>query len=120
MLTRACLWVIGRILRWYRGTDQDPASLSAGVVFYRRLTQLLTDYGLERPPAETQHEFARRATVFLTGGGLKTESVADVPRLVVDAFYRVRFGHLTLSPDVLTSLEARLDALEASLRSKDA
>lgn len=119
MLTRACLWVVGRIVRWYRGADRDPSSLSAGVVFYRRLTQLLTDYGLERPPAETQHEFARRATVFLTGGGLKTESVADVPRLVVDAFYRVRFGHLTLSPDVLTNLEARLDALEASLRSKN-
>ncbi|SIN91700.1 protein of unknown function [Singulisphaera sp. GP187] len=120
MLTRAFLWVVGRILRWFRGTDQDPSSLSAGVVFYRRLTQLLADYGLDRPPAETQHEFARRATVFLTGGGLKTESVADVPRLVVDAFYRVRFGHLTLSPEVLMSIEARLDALEASLRSKDA
>jgi hypothetical protein len=42
--------------------------------------------------------------------------VADVPRLVVDAFYRVRFGHLDLSPGVLTDLESRLDALEASLR----
>ena len=58
--------------RWYRGADRDPSSLSAGVVFYRRLTQLLAEYGLDRPPAETQHEFARRATVFLTGGGLKT------------------------------------------------
>lgn len=120
MLTRACLWIAKRIFGWFRGPDQDPSSLSAGVVFYRRLSQLLADYGMERPPAETQHEFARRATVFLTGGGLKTESVADVPRLVVDAFYRVRFGHRTLTPDVLTTLEARLDALEASLRSKNA
>jgi hypothetical protein len=39
---------------------------------------------------------------------------------VVEAFYRVRFGHLTLTPEILTHLESRLDALEASLRSQDA
>jgi protein-glutamine gamma-glutamyltransferase len=78
--------------------------------------QLLAEFGLERPPAETQAEFARRATVFLTGRGSGTEDVADVPRLVIDAFYRVRFGQLDLSPDDLKHLETRLDALEASLR----
>jgi len=117
---RACRWLVRRLLRWYRGSDRDAASLSAGVVFYRRLTQLLAEYGLDRPPAETQNEFARRATVFLSGGGLKTESVADVPRLVVDAFYRVRFGHLSLSTEDLLKLESRLDDLESSLRAKNA
>jgi hypothetical protein len=119
-LARALYWICRRILRWYRGSDRDPSALSAGVVFYRRLTQLLAEYGIERPPGETQSEFARRAIVFLTGRGSGTETVADVPRLVVDAFYRVRFGHLTLPPEVLKHLENRLDALEASLRSKGA
>jgi transglutaminase-like putative cysteine protease len=119
-LGRALLWVVRRIVRWYRGADEDLSTLSPGVVFYRRLTQLLAEYGLERPSAETQHEFARRAMVFLTGRGAGTETVADVPRQVVDAFYRVRFGHLPLSPDVLKHLEARLDALEGSLRSTGA
>jgi hypothetical protein len=117
-LARIVMWAVRRIVRWYRGPDRDESSLSAGVVFYRRLTQLLAEYGLERPPAETQQEFARRAIVFLTGRGSTTESVADVPRLVVDAFYRVRFGQLALSPERLKHLEARLDALEASLHSR--
>jgi hypothetical protein len=56
----------------------------------------------------------------LTGQGAQTQSVADVPGLVVDAFYHVRFGHLVLTPERLTDLETRLDALEASLRSQDA
>jgi hypothetical protein len=43
--------------------------------------------------------------------------MADVPRQVVDAFYRVRFGHLEIEPDSLKQLDARLDALETSLKS---
>ena len=42
-------------------------------------------------------------------------SVVDVPQQVVEAFYRVRFGHLELDPASLRELDARLDALEASL-----
>jgi hypothetical protein len=89
--------------------------LSAGAVYYRRMTLLLAECGLERPPAETQFEFARRASIFLIGQGAATESVADVPRLVVDAFYRVRFGHRDLTPGDLTVLDSRLDELETVL-----
>ena len=70
---------------------------------------------MERPSAETQHEFANRASAFLTGRGSSTMAVADVPPLVVDAYYRVRFGQRELSPTLLDRLERRLDALEASL-----
>ncbi len=117
-LFRGGLRLWRRFLGWYRGADEDTAALSASVVFYRRLAQLLSEYGLERPPAETQHEFARRAAVFLAGSGSNTEPVADVPRQVAEAFYRVRFGHRELAPAELTLLEARLDALEESLRSE--
>jgi protein-glutamine gamma-glutamyltransferase len=106
-----------RFLSWLRGSRLDATSLTAGILFYRRLTQLLAAYELDRNPAETQSEFAGRAHKFLTGKGSPTEPVADVPREVVDAFYRVRFGHLELEPDSLHELDARLDALESSLKS---
>ena len=105
------------ILFLARGPRLDATSLTAGILFYRRLTQLLATYELARNPAETQNEFAGRAHKFLTGKGSPTQPVADVPHEVVDAFYRVRFGHLELEPESLHELDARLDALESSLKS---
>ncbi len=119
-LVYAAVWLGRKTLRWLRGQDERSIALSAGAAHYRRLALLLAEYGLERPPAETQEEFAHRATQFLTARGSNTETIADVPRLVVDAFYRVRFGHLDLSPKMLQQLEARLDALEASLHASQA
>jgi transglutaminase-like putative cysteine protease len=114
-LVRGGFWAWSLVQRWYRGEGQDSASLSASQVSYRRLTQLLAAFGLERPPAETQHEFAGRASLFLTGRGSSTAGVADVPPLVVAAYYGVRFGHRELSPAAVERLDRRLDALEASL-----
>jgi transglutaminase-like putative cysteine protease len=114
-VVRATLWLWWRGMRWFRGDREESASLSASQVSYRRLTQLLTAFGLERPAAETQFEFASRASAFLTGRGSSTASVADVPPLVVAAYYGVRFGHRELSPAALERLDRRLDALEASL-----
>ncbi|HMB03732.1 MAG TPA: DUF4129 domain-containing protein [Isosphaeraceae bacterium] len=103
-------------LRWYRSPGGDSAPPAPGVLFYRRLVQLLGEFGLERPPAETHLEFARRARALLAGHGSTAEAVADVPRQVVEAFYRVRFGRRDLAPGALRDLEGRLDALEARLR----
>jgi transglutaminase-like putative cysteine protease len=119
-LFRLLAWLVRTIARRIWGTGDASGALSAGAAHYRRLAQLLAEYGLERPPAETQAEFARRATVFLTARGSNTEVVADVPRLVVDAFYRVRFGHRELAPEMLAQLENRLDAMEANLRTSQA
>jgi hypothetical protein len=98
-----------------RGPELDSTSLAAGTLFYRRLTQLLALLQLERTPAETQGEFAIRAGKLLNSQGQPTQALADVPKEVVDAFYRVRFGHLELAPASLAELDSRLDALEASL-----
>ncbi len=119
-LYRGLAWLARRLMRSMRGASQGDSSLTAGVVFYRRLTLLLAEFGLERPPGETHREFAERATVFLAGRGSSTEPVADVPSSVVDAFYRVRFGHREITPTALHLLETNLDALEASLRAQDA
>lgn len=117
---RLLLILIRRIATWLRGDDARAALLTVGAGYYRRMAQLLAECGLERPPAETQAEFAQRAYLFLTGGGSATEAVAEVPALVVDAFYRVRFGHLDLDSEDLRILESRLDELEATLHATQA
>jgi hypothetical protein len=104
------------LLRWMRGPDLDTTSRSAGLLFYRRMAQLLSEYELDRTPAETQREFARRARTFLTSRGSATQTVCGVPQEVVDAFYRVRFGHLELEPAHLAELNTQLDSLESSLK----
>lgn len=119
-LFRAARWALPGLFNRWNGAGSRAALLTVGTAYYRRMAQLLAECGLERPPAETQAEFARRAYVFLTGRGSATEAVAEVPSLVADAFYRVRFGHLDLGPDDLKLLDARLDELEATLRAGQA
>jgi protein-glutamine gamma-glutamyltransferase len=108
--------VLRAILKWLHGPGTEAGSLFAGTLFYRRLTQMLGELDLVRAPAETQNEFGLRASKFLSRQGPLTQDVADVPRQVVDAFYRVRFGHLDLELQSLEELDSRLDALEASLK----
>jgi protein-glutamine gamma-glutamyltransferase len=112
---RLAIWLVGRLIRRYSWARADDAPGMAGIQFYRRLLRLLAEYGLDRPPAETPQEFARRAAIFLSGHGSGTEAVADVPSLVVDAFYQIRFGEHTLREDDFDRVTARLDALEAHL-----
>jgi hypothetical protein len=121
LATALARWIVQlarRLTSWLRGPALDTASLTAGTLFYRRLTQLLADFDLERTPAETQSEFALRAHKFLTGQGPRTSPVSDVPQQVVEAFYRVRFGHLELAPASLQALNARLDSLENRLKNR--
>jgi transglutaminase-like putative cysteine protease len=100
------------------GARQEDATRMAGVAFYRRLLQSLTRLGLDRAAAETPRQFARRASEFLAAEGTASDpALGDIPRQVVEAFYRVRFGHLDLPPDALSRLEARLDTLDAGLSS---
>lgn len=119
-LVYGLFWLLQRLVwrLWGRfmGDGPDAAALEPGAAQYRRLAAMLAEYGLERPPSETQDEFAHRASVFLAGRGTNTAPVTEVPRLVVDAFYRVRFGHRALDPPAVSQLETGLDALEQSLR----
>ncbi|MGE3821700.1 MAG: DUF3488 and DUF4129 domain-containing transglutaminase family protein, partial [Isosphaeraceae bacterium] len=115
-LFRLIRWVVRRILALYRGPEVDPLSTSPGATHYRRLAQLLAEFQIERQVTETQEEFAHRATAFLSGRGPDTLEVVDVPRRVVEAFYRVRFGEKPLSAQAAEDLESRLNALESQLR----
>ncbi|WZO99496.1 DUF3488 and transglutaminase-like domain-containing protein [Isosphaeraceae bacterium EP7] len=108
-------WAFRRLRRWFRGEAKSDDQQAIGVAFYRRLAQLLSGLGLDRPPTETPREFAHRAMVSLTSRGGRFSEVADVPPLIVDAFYGVRFGQIELTPDALERLESRLDELELGL-----
>jgi hypothetical protein len=114
------VWAVQRLLKRIAGTSAENSPGMAGINFYRRLVRLLSEYGLVRPPAETPQEFAKRAAIFLAGHGSGTEAVADVPPLVVDAFYRIRFGEHTIDGDDFDHVTARLDALEAHLHPEKA
>ena len=109
-------WGARRVFRWFSGPKEEESALGTAVAFHARLLRLLGELDLIRPPAETPREFARRAAIFLSGHGTGADAVADVPPLVVDAFYRIRFGEHVLNPRDLDHLDARLDALEAHLR----
>ncbi|MGC8643243.1 MAG: transglutaminase TgpA family protein [Isosphaeraceae bacterium] len=115
LLFRLVSWLLRRLLRFWRGPDEDEAALTPGILFYRRLAQLLAEFELERSPAETQNEFALRAARFLTGKSAQTRVVADVPERIVEAFYRVRFGRQQLDQETLRDLEHNLDLLERSV-----
>jgi transglutaminase-like putative cysteine protease len=113
-LFRGLVWLVKRLLAWWRGSADDLLG-SSGVHFYRRLVQLLAAYDLKRAPAETQSEFAHRAVRFLRGRDDGTPEVAEFPEKVVEAFYQIRFGSKELSPESLEGLEKGLDLLEARL-----
>ncbi len=108
--------LVRRWLRWLSGPGVDAALLNAGVLFYRRLAQVLAVYHLERGQAETQREFAGRAARFLAARGPATSSLAETPRMVVDAFYSVWFGQHDIRPAALEELDRRLDELETALK----
>jgi hypothetical protein len=116
LLWRLVSWCWSRCWAWWRGPAEEGVA-TAGILFYRRLAQLLSEFDLERTTAETQKEFAARAARFLTGHGSQTQEVAEVPQRVVEAFYRVRFGHGELDPDTLQGLESDLDQLQSRLSS---
>jgi hypothetical protein len=114
-LGRLMAWATRRLMGRLSGSKVKDSAGMAGIHFYRRLLRLLAEFGLDRPPAETPREFARRAAIFLAGQGSGLEAVADVPPLVVEEFYRIRFGEHTIREDDFERVTARLDALEAHL-----
>ena len=99
-----------------RPRDRKPraARKQMAVPFYERLEALLAQHGIRRPESQTQHEFA------VAAGGQLSETprlapAAGLPRRVVDAFYRVRFGNHALDKAEIEAVELSLRELEATL-----
>jgi hypothetical protein len=108
--------LLARIVRRLRGAGRAVVGASGGHAYFARLVRMLSAQGLERAPAETPREFARRAGAFLAARPGPPDGVAEVPDQVVEAFYRARFGHRTLSPEDLRQIDERLEALDVRLR----
>jgi hypothetical protein len=82
--------------------------------FHRRLERALAQRGLTRSPGQTALEFA------VAAGGELAESIecrryAPLPRRVVEALYRVRFGGRTLDKTEADAVEFSLAELEQGL-----
>jgi hypothetical protein len=111
--------VIVKPVRWLRrwlGSHGPLAQDRPSVLvdFYQRLERILQAHGVRREQWQTQREFAVAA-----GGRLadvpQLQPVAGVPRRVVEAFYRVRFGGLPLDSAERLAVEQSLGDLEAAL-----
>jgi hypothetical protein len=102
------------LLRRRGRLETSGRAAPSDIDFYRRLEQLLARYDLLRPASQTQREFAH-----LAGGQLaespSTQRVALLPRTVVEAFYRVRFGRQALDNQELQAVEQALTELSGAL-----
>ncbi len=106
--------------RWLaRRFDRTQRHYYRRIRFYERFEELLAEHRLERAANQTPREFA------LSVGGQFAEShatqhVAALPRRIVEAFYRVRFGARDLddseSQTVDQAITELADALKAPAR----
>jgi hypothetical protein len=108
-----------RLVRW-RWRTEKPGSRAAAarkrmvVPFYEQLEALLAAHGILRPASQTQHEFAMAASGQLSESS-RLAPAASLPRRVVDAFYRVRFGGRALDKEETEAVERSLRELAAAL-----
>jgi hypothetical protein len=95
-----------------RGVPRQRPAVS----FYRRLLALLERHARLRPaPGQTPREFGTAAGEVLRRRQ-STAGLADLPGVVAEAMYRVRFGGRSLSEEEGRLLEGRLDELARALR----
>jgi len=83
-------------------------------VIYRRLEAALGKQGYQRKATQTAYEFALAAGGDLAEN-LEHRRVAHLPRRIVEAFYRVRFGGRTLDNSEAEAVEHALAELELVL-----
>lgn len=119
----AVAWLSGKPARWLSGwldfrQRRGLARPQVHVEFYQRLERLLRRFGITRQPHQTHREFAAAA-----GGRLADvphlQPVAGLPKRLVEAFYRVRFGGAVLDNTEAQAIEQALRDLEAALRRRD-
>lgn len=113
-ISRVLAWIIRRLRKRWRNEALDPG-LASGFASYRRLSMILKQLGQVRRGTETSREFVERATAAAARDGVE---LADLPPRVVEAYYRVRFGGGTIAAETLREIEARLDAIEATLAAR--
>jgi len=86
----------------------------AEIDFYRRLEALLKGFEFVRLGTQTQREFAASAGARLATSPQSADVVA-LPKLIVEAFYRVRFGKQELEAAERARVEQALNELDSAL-----
>lgn len=94
-----------------RGHRRKPARR---VAFYERLEGILGRHGMERGQRQTPLEFALAAGAELVAHA-DTRLHATLPRRIVEAYYRVRFGGHTLDAREADAVEQQLVTLDQML-----
>ena len=139
--------VVRRVIRGIRRHKlaREQRQRLVTVDFYLRFERILQSAGQTRQPTETQREFARRCVpnliamanlieyVRLTSreksiqrAAMASASAAasanvplgDLPSQVTEAFYRVRYGNVLLSPPEADEIHAVLSRLETAVTIK--
>jgi hypothetical protein len=104
-----------RMFGWKRRSRTvTPVRAVHRIEFYERLVALLARHGLHRAAGQTQREFAGVAGGHLSDSP-SARGVRGVPRQIVDAFYRVRFGNSTLDKQECEAIEHALGKLEETV-----
>ena len=112
-------------LGWQRfwGRKRTPDTLRQReiptIVFYQRLESLLRRHKMVRTASQTPREFA-----MVVGGQLAestaTQPAMSLPRRVVEAFYRVRFGRQALDNLEAEAVEQAITELDLVLQQAQA
>jgi len=118
--------VVKRVSRWTaRLTGQkvsktEKAAMAQRVTFYHRFERLVADLGMARQPGQTHREFAVMAEPQLNELPGVDGDARDFAALVVEAFYRVRFGTEELSSEEASAIDERLSRLEKRVAERNA
>lgn len=110
--------VLPPLWQWRRngGAAADKRSRGlASVQFYRRLETALSQLGLSRGSGQTPRELAAQAGQRLAAL-LPETAVAQLPALIVETFYRVRFGKADLQDEDRREIEGQLVRLEEAVQ----
>ncbi len=122
LMLAAILWFVRNRPHWFRWVRwpwrgwrrSQPPAAQRWIGFYERFARLMQSRGLQREPAQTQHEFAAHAAQTLDLE-LRAANLNGVPCVVSELFYRVRFGDETLSDAEADQVESQLSFLEHAL-----
>jgi transglutaminase-like putative cysteine protease len=109
---RFVFWLGVRVFRRHRPVGR--AGAAPHVEFYRRFTTLMRRLGRRRVAQQTPLDFALDSQIWLTAQGAATTDAA-VAVGIVEAYYRVRYGHRPLDSLERTEVEQALRQLERTV-----
>jgi hypothetical protein len=110
--------ILPSLWQWRRNGNAGKhkrATPLATVQFYQRLEVALSQLGLSRGLGQTPRELAAQAGQRLAAL-LPQAAVAQLPSLIVETFYRVRFGKADLPDQDSREVEGQLVRLEGAVQ----